>query len=69
MAYGGEDRELGERLENLGVRGKQIRHQSCMIHLYHKQGYITDEGIRFNESIRKEIKKNKSVWTNFGLEK
>ena len=69
MAYGGEDRELGERLENLGVRGKQIRHQSCMIHLYHKQGYITDEGIRFNENIRKEIKKNKSVWTNFGLEK
>jgi glycosyltransferase involved in cell wall biosynthesis len=28
MGYGGEDRELGERLVNFGVRPKQIRHRA-----------------------------------------
>jgi hypothetical protein len=30
MKYGGEDRELGERLINFGIRPKQIRY-SCHI--------------------------------------
>ncbi len=30
MKYGGPDREFGERLENYGVKGKQIRHKAIV---------------------------------------
>jgi glycosyltransferase involved in cell wall biosynthesis len=67
MVYGGEDRELGERLINYGIRPIQIRHRSCLIHLYHKQGYICEEGKQFNRNIRKAVKDKKLIWTDFGI--
>ena len=67
MVYGALDRELGERLINYGVRPIQIRHQSCLIHLYHKQGYVCDEGKVFNQSIRKAVKDKRLIWTDFGI--
>ena len=67
MVYGALDRELGERLINYGVRPIQIRHQSCLIHLYHKQGYVCDEGKAFNQSIRKAVKDKRLIWTDFGI--
>jgi glycosyltransferase involved in cell wall biosynthesis len=67
MVYGGEDRELGERLINYGIRPIQIRHRSCLIHLYHKQGYICEEGKQFNQNIRKAVKDKKLIWTDFGI--
>ena len=67
MVYGGEDRELGERLINNGINPIQIRHQSCLLHLYHEQGYITEEGKLFNQKIRKEVKDKQLKWTNFGI--
>lgn len=69
MEYGGEDRELGERLENNGVKGKQIRYSTTCIHLDHARGYIRKEALELNESIRKATKVNKSVWTDYGVVK
>ena len=67
MVYGGEDRELGERLVNNGIIPIQIRHQSCLIHLYHKQGYVSDEGKAYNQKIRKQVKDKQLTWTDFGI--
>ena len=67
MAYGGEDRELGERLMNKGIRGTQIRYSAICIHLDHKRGYVTDEAWKQNNDIRSETKKNKSIRTDFGI--
>lgn len=69
MQYGGEDRELGERLINNGIKPLQIRYSTVTIHLDHSRGYVTKEMIVKNKAIRKETKKNKSVWTNYGIEK
>src|SRR5688500_6085529 len=33
MAYGGLDRALGERLENAGIRGVQVRFRATVLHL------------------------------------
>jgi glycosyltransferase involved in cell wall biosynthesis len=68
MVYGGEDRELGERLINKGIRPIQIRHQSCLIHLFHQQGYTCEKGKAFNQKIRKEVKDNKLVCTKYGIQ-
>ena len=39
LGYGGEDRELGKRLENLGIRGRQVRHRAVLLHLDHDRPY------------------------------
>ena len=35
MEWGGEDREMGERLMNHGIRGKRIRFRAVCVHLDH----------------------------------
>lgn len=51
MGYGGEDREFGERLWNLGVRGRLVRHRAVAVHLDHGRPYRTDAGLRRNREI------------------
>jgi glycosyltransferase involved in cell wall biosynthesis len=69
MKYGGPDRELGERLENYGVKGKQIRHRAVCVHLDHSRGYKTSESVQNNLAIRAETRGRKIVWTPYGIEK
>jgi glycosyltransferase involved in cell wall biosynthesis len=67
MQYGGQDRELGERLVNYGVIGKQIRYSAVCVHLDHKRGYNLPESIAKNKKIREETKQMRKVWTDFGI--
>ena len=69
MQYGGQDRELGERLMNLGIKGKQIRYSAICIHLDHPRGYKNQESINKNLAIRKTTKIEKKIWTDFGIVK
>ena len=69
MQYGGQDRELGERLINYGIRSKQIRYGAICVHLDHPRGYKNDESIRKNRAIRKTTRKEQRTWTNFGIKK
>ena len=69
MQYGGQDRELGERLVNYGIKPKQIRYSTVCLHLDHPRGYATPESINKNKNIRKETKIQKKEWTDFGIEK
>jgi glycosyltransferase involved in cell wall biosynthesis len=69
MKYGGPDREIGERLENYGVKGKQIRHKAIVVHLDHSRGYKTPESLAANLAIRKEVKNKKLTWTPYGIKK
>ncbi len=67
MQYGGEDREMGERLMNYGVTPLQIRYSAITIHLDHPRGYVTDDMIIKNKKIRKFTKKHKIVKTAYGI--
>lgn len=69
MKYGGPDREFGERLENYGVMGKQVRHKAICLHLDHARGYKTPESLAANLAIRKEVKDKKIKWTPYGIVK
>ncbi len=69
MQYGGQDRELGERLFNFGIKSKQLRYSAVCVHLDHKRGYKTPESIEKNLAIRKETRNNKVVWTHYGISK
>jgi glycosyltransferase involved in cell wall biosynthesis len=69
MEYGGEDREIGERLMNLGIKPIQIRYSAICLHLDHERSYVNETALEKNKAIRKETKKHKSIWTDFGLTK
>lgn len=69
MQYGGQDRELGERLFNHGIKSKQIRYSAVCVHLDHPRGYKTPESIAFNKQIRRETREGKKDFTPFGIEK
>ncbi|MGF1639093.1 MAG: glycosyltransferase family 2 protein [Cyclobacteriaceae bacterium] len=69
MQYGGQDRELGERLFNSGIKSKQIRYSAICVHLDHKRGYATPESISKNLAIRKETRTHKKTWTEYGISK
>jgi len=68
MQYGGQDRELGERLFNKGLKSKQIRYSAICVHLDHKRGYVNEETWKKNFAIRANTKKNKVVKTPIGID-
>lgn len=67
MQYGGEDREIGERLINNGVRFIQARYSLICVHLYHERPYKSDVVLVNNNAIRKATKRTKSTFTSFGI--
>ncbi|MDT0675985.1 glycosyltransferase family 2 protein [Autumnicola musiva] len=69
MQYGGQDRELGERLMNYGLKSKQIRYSAVCVHLDHPRGYKTKESINFNKNIRKETRNSRRSFTPYGINK
>lgn len=69
MGYGGQDRELGRRLENAGVRGRGIRYRALCVHLDHARGYADGEGTRNNLEIRRRTRSERITRTPFGIEK
>lgn len=69
MQYGGQDREMGERLFNLGIKSKQIRYSAICLHLDHPRGYKNQESIDKNRAIRATTKKENKIWTDFGIKK
>ncbi|MGY5253867.1 glycosyltransferase family 2 protein [Sphingobacterium spiritivorum] len=69
MKYGGEDREMGERLLNNSILPIQIRYKAICIHLDHARGYVNKRDWELNNAIRRQTKKNKSIWTIHGIDK
>lgn len=68
MLYGGEDREFGERLVNLGIRPVQLRYSVIVMHLDHKRPYKTPEALECNRAIRRETRIRHIVRTPHGIE-
>ncbi len=67
MGYGGEDRELGERLMNAGVRPRQVRFSAICLHLEHSRGYVTQAQWDHNNQIRRQTRRDGAVWTDYGI--
>ena len=69
MQYGGQDRELGERLVNLSLKSKQIRYSAIVVHLDHPRGYANEKSWAINNAIRKKTRNLKLKYTDFGIVK
>ena len=69
MQYGGQDREFGERLVNMGIKSRQVRYRCSCVHLDHGRGYARPESIAKNRAIRKHTRDNRITRTDYGIEK
>jgi len=69
MQYGGLDRELGERLMNYGIKGKQVRYSVNCLHLDHPRAYDNPETWKKNYAIRNEVKRTGRYWVKMGIVK
>lgn len=67
MRYGAEDRELGVRLNNMGIRSRQIRYSAITLHLDHGRPYRHEEEMRKNRAIMLASKRDKLIRTPNGL--
>jgi len=69
MEYGAEDREVGERLMNNGIKFLQIRYSAICLHLHHERPYKNAKVLLANKKIRQETIQSKSVYSNYGINK
>lgn len=67
MRYGGEDRVLGDRLVNAGIRGIQARHRLPVLHLDHGRPYLDPQILRENHERRMQVLRDRETRTPIGL--
>ncbi len=67
MRYGGEDKELGVRLRNAGIRGRHLRYTAPLYHLDHGRGYVDPAVQRTNRAMIVAARRNGTVWTPDGI--
>jgi glycosyltransferase involved in cell wall biosynthesis len=67
MGYGGQDRALGERLENAGIRGLQARFRLPTVHLHHERPYLDPQALAENEAFRANIRRTGATRARRGL--
>ncbi len=67
MGYGGQDAALGDRLENLGIRPKRIRHRAPAVHLHHERPWRDEAGMRRIVEMRQRIRATGDRWTPSGI--
>lgn len=56
MGYGGQDAELGDRLENIGVRPMRLRFRTPTVHLYHDRPWRDPAMVRANRDHRHKVR-------------
>jgi glycosyltransferase involved in cell wall biosynthesis len=65
--YGGLDRELGLRLENAGLKGRQVRHRAVVLHLHHDRPYRDEAQVRAQLERRRAVRRSGKVRTERGI--
>lgn len=69
MRYGSEDKDLGVRLTNAGIRGQHTRYLASVVHLDHARGYVDAEVVRANKARVRATRRSGVSWTPDGIEK
>lgn len=56
MGYGGQDAEIGDRLDNLGLHAVRVRFRAPTVHLWHQRPWRDEEGFRQNTAHRHQVR-------------
>ncbi len=69
IKYGGQDKELGERLKNAGLRGRHVRYTAVLVHLDHSRGYLDVEKRQRHKKMIHDVRGSERFWTDYGIQK
>jgi glycosyltransferase involved in cell wall biosynthesis len=64
---GKDDVEMGNRMRNLGLRTRHVRHQAICLHLNHEKGYWRYDEMDKNMAILNETISTRRTATPFGI--
>ncbi|HUG28801.1 MAG TPA: glycosyltransferase [Gemmatimonadales bacterium] len=67
MGYGGQDAEIGDRLDNLGVRPLRVRFRAPTVHLWHERPWRDEAMVRKNREHRQEVRASGATRARMGL--
>lgn len=67
LEYGAEDKELGVRLENAGIKPYSIRYTAPILHLEHDRGYVTRRKNHSNLALIEEHRRTGETRPRLGL--
>lgn len=67
LGYGSEDRMLGIRLQNSGLRGRNVRYRAPLLHLAHERPYRDRSVIERNRQLRKRLARSGEVRARVGI--
>lgn len=65
--YGSEDRDIGFRLRNLGVKFRHLKHSFVQFHLAHPRPYQCVEEVRHNRSVMRSRQRSSIGWIPTGI--
>jgi hypothetical protein len=68
MGYGGQDAEIGERLDHLGLRHRRVRFRAMTVHLWHERPWRDEAVVRQNGGYRQTVREQRLVRTPRGIE-
>lgn len=67
LTYGAEDKELGVRLENAGIKPYSIRYSAPILHMEHERGYVKKRKNQGNLALMKQHLRTGETKPKIGL--
>lgn len=67
IGWGVDDSEMIQRLHNIGIVGKRLKHCGIAFHIYHNEQ--NKSHIEINNEIEKNVRENKITFTENGINK
>jgi hypothetical protein len=65
--YGSDDKDLGVRMTNNGVKSRRLKYSLVCVHLAHPRAYASPEQIRENKRKLRQVRAERITWTRHGI--
>ena len=69
VEYVASDQELGQRLRNGGIRGRQGRHRAVCLQLHHPRLHLRREVAERGWELFGQVQRSRASWTSYGIHK
>jgi len=69
FSYGSDDKELGVRLTNNGVKSRRLKYSLVCLHLLHARSYASPGRVEENKRKLRQIRAERVTWTPHGIDR
>jgi glycosyltransferase involved in cell wall biosynthesis len=66
-AYGSDDKDLGVRMTNNGVKSRRLKYSLVSVHLSHPRVYAVPERVLANKQRLRQLRAERITWTPHGI--